>query len=240
MRQFEVVEGSRSLPSDMPTRGRHRINKVQLPDLETPSVEKAGRLANIVFEVSRFLLARKASKVTKPSCYRYWFAGAVSVCKIPSCRTITMRLPTPILLVILVSAASSASPADFKSRCEALGQGVEMPSYNGTSVTIAQYLPKNTTIDQFTEGTNATCTFPNPTTRVNLCRVALRIPTSNASEVYMEAWLPEQWNSRFLAVGTGGLAGCELFWDSYHTSNQPTSHRHLLPGARLRILLRLC
>ncbi|PVH95039.1 tannase and feruloyl esterase [Periconia macrospinosa] len=31
--------------------------------------------------------------------------------------------------------------------------------------------------------------------------------------VHMEAWLPEEWNERFLAVGTGGLAGCIYYQD---------------------------
>jgi feruloyl esterase len=74
---------------------------------------------------------------------------------------------------------------------------------------MAKYFTQNTTIDQFAEGTNVTCALPNPVVPVDLCRVALNFPTSESSEVYMEAWLPEKWNQRFLAVGTGGLTGCK-------------------------------
>jgi feruloyl esterase len=124
-----------------------------------------------------------------------------------------MRFRSTIsFLALSSSAVSGASSADFKSKCEALGKGVKVQGYNGVGVTIAQYLAKNSTIDQFSEGTNSTCAFlSNPVVPVNLCRLALHVPTTETSDIYMEAWLPEAWNSRFIAVGTGGLAGCEFF-----------------------------
>jgi feruloyl esterase len=123
-----------------------------------------------------------------------------------------MRFLSVSLLTLLGGTVASALQADFKTRCEALSKGVKVQGYNGVKVPIAQYVTKNTTIDQFSQetGTNATCAYPNPVVQVDLCRVALNFPTSDSSEVYMEAWLPENWNSRFLAVGTGGLAGCEF------------------------------
>jgi feruloyl esterase len=123
-----------------------------------------------------------------------------------------MRLLSVSLLTFFGGSVASASQADFKTRCEALSKGVTVQGYHGIKVPIAQYVTKNTTIDQFAQetGTNATCALPNPVVQVDLCRVALNFPTSDSSEVYMEAWLPENWNSRFLAVGTGGLAGCEF------------------------------
>jgi feruloyl esterase len=123
-----------------------------------------------------------------------------------------MQFLSVFLLTLVGGSVTSALQADFKTRCEALGKGVKVQGYSGIKVAIAQYVTKNTTINQFTQetGTNGTCTFPNPVVQVDLCRVALNFPTSNSSEVYMEAWLPEKWNSRFLAVGTGGLAGCEF------------------------------
>lgn len=48
------------------------------------------------------------------------------------------------------------------------------------------------------------------TAQVDLCRVALSVATSNASENYMEVWLPTEWNGRFLATDNKGLAGCKF------------------------------
>lgn len=120
-----------------------------------------------------------------------------------------MRLLTLIFLLAFLENAN-ASLTDFQTRCNTLSQGVGVKAYNGVSVTIVEYLTQNTTIDQFSEGTNTTCALPNPIVPVNLCRLALHVPTSESSETYMEAWLPEKWNARFIAVGTGGLAGCEF------------------------------
>ena len=44
---------------------------------------------------------------------------------------------------------------------------------------------------------------------VPLCRVQFRVDTSNSSNITAEAWLPTDWSGRFLALGNGGLGGCE-------------------------------
>lgn len=36
----------------------------------------------------------------------------------------------------------------------------------------------------------------------------MNVTTSNASNIFLEAWLPSQWSGRFLSTGNGGLAGC--------------------------------
>ncbi|KAJ6490290.1 tannase and feruloyl esterase [Mycena vitilis] len=41
-----------------------------------------------------------------------------------------------------------------------------------------------------------------------LCRVEFITQTSETSAVRGEAWLPDEWNGRFLALGNGGLGGC--------------------------------
>lgn len=120
-----------------------------------------------------------------------------------------MRFLTAAQLALLLESVRGAAPADFQSRCSALENNVKVKGYDGLQVAFAKYVPKNTIIDQFAEGTNTTCALPNPVVPLNICRVSIRIPTSASSEVYMEAWLPEKWNSRFMAVGTGGLAGCK-------------------------------
>ncbi|KAM0547218.1 hypothetical protein ACHAPJ_010480 [Fusarium lateritium] len=51
-----------------------------------------------------------------------------------------------------------------------------------------------------------------PTLKVNittnLCRVVVNVSTSDSSSVRVEAWLPDDWNNRLLATGTGGIGGC--------------------------------
>jgi len=45
-------------------------------------------------------------------------------------------------------------------------------------------------------------------TSAPLCRVQFRVNTSETSEIKAEAWLPDEWSGRFLALGNGGLGGC--------------------------------
>ncbi|KAH8901033.1 tannase and feruloyl esterase [Thozetella sp. PMI_491] len=51
-----------------------------------------------------------------------------------------------------------------------------------------------------------------PTYSVNvtsdLCRIVVNVSTSATSSVRLDAWLPRDWNGRFLATGTGGEGGC--------------------------------
>jgi feruloyl esterase len=48
----------------------------------------------------------------------------------------------------------------------------------------------------------------NATITADLCRFVLDTTTSNSSSIHFEAWLPDDWNGRFLAAGGGGLGGC--------------------------------
>lgn len=42
----------------------------------------------------------------------------------------------------------------------------------------------------------------------DFCRVVVNVSTSDSSSVRIEGWLPDEWNGRFLATGTGGEGGC--------------------------------
>ncbi|KAF2275753.1 putative feruloyl esterase B-1 [Westerdykella ornata] len=110
---------------------------------------------------------------------------------------------------------ASARESSFPSRCASLPQNLNLKDYPGATVTIAKYLPANSTIDHAAEGRNATCIamFDAPPLPVNICRLQLRVPTSHSSGVIMEAWLPENWSGRFLSTGNGGLAGCIQYSD---------------------------
>lgn len=46
------------------------------------------------------------------------------------------------------------------------------------------------------------------TATTNLCRAVINVTTSDSSTDRIEAWLPDEWNGRFLATGNGGTGGC--------------------------------
>jgi feruloyl esterase len=124
----------------------------------------------------------------------------------------TMRFsPSSPLFALFFSPAFSALVPDFQTRCKSLGNSLNVKGYNNITVTRAQYLTKNTTLDQTSEGVNATCQVLGiPPMPVNLCRLALHIPTSDSSGIVEEVWLPEEWSGRFLSTGNGGLGGCKF------------------------------
>ncbi len=51
--------------------------------------------------------------------------------------------------------------------------------------------------------------LPSASIPTPLCRVQFTINTSESSLVTAEAWLPDTWYGRFLALGNGGLDGCK-------------------------------
>ena len=57
-------------------------------------------------------------------------------------------------------------------------------------------------------GTAESCDAPIANITADLCRVVLDVNTTSSSSVHLEAWLPDNWNGRFLATGTGGIGGC--------------------------------
>jgi feruloyl esterase len=120
--------------------------------------------------------------------------------------------PCSLLLAFLFRPVISALVPDFQTRCKSLGNNLNVKGYNNITVTRAQYLTKNTTLDQTAEGVNTTCQVLGiPPMPVNLCRIALHIPTSNSSGIVEEVWLPEEWSGRFLSTGNGGLGGCKSY-----------------------------
>ncbi|KAM0340568.1 hypothetical protein ACHAPU_010405 [Fusarium lateritium] len=66
-----------------------------------------------------------------------------------------------------------------------------------------------------------TCNRPSQAVTVDLCRIALQIPTSKRSSISFEVWLPSEWKeSRYLATGNGGIDGCIKYEDiAYGTTN---------------------
>lgn len=58
---------------------------------------------------------------------------------------------------------------------------------------------------------HSTCGGPgnSATLSQDVCRLALRIDTSERSGIHFEAWFPAQYSGRILATGNGGLNGCK-------------------------------
>jgi hypothetical protein len=97
-----------------------------------------------------------------------------------------------------------ANPIDeFRQRC--LCFAPEQYIHNSTR-TVLSYVPANTTL--LFPDNDATCARPNQTVSVDICRIALSIPTSNRSSITFEMWLPRNWTGRFLGTGNGGIDGC--------------------------------
>jgi feruloyl esterase len=80
---------------------------------------------------------------------------------------------------------------------------------NGTAtIELIEFVPQNKTIDL--KYRDVTCGGPGTSAPVgqDLCRISLNVRTSNRSSIEMEAWLPRNWNGRFVATGNGGIGGC--------------------------------
>ncbi|KAF2640760.1 tannase and feruloyl esterase [Massarina eburnea CBS 473.64] len=68
---------------------------------------------------------------------------------------------------------------------------------NGTYIALPDLVPS--CVSNGSKSANATN---------DLCRIVLNITTSASSTNRIEAWLPDDWNGRFLATGNGGIGGC--------------------------------
>lgn len=111
-----------------------------------------------------------------------------------------------ILIALLAASVYSRPSENFQQKCMNLGKKIKL-DYPFT-VNIAEYLAPNATIDLAAEGLNATCADTTEPITVGICRLNLKVATSEKSEVYTEVWLPEKWTGRTMTTGNGGLAGC--------------------------------
>jgi feruloyl esterase len=120
--------------------------------------------------------------------------------------------PAAIMVFLLLSFLFSlpsvrllVSADAFQASCHSFQLLVE----HGNSTTeLIEFVPQNATVDL--KYRDITCGGPGKSAPVaqDLCRVALNVRTSNQSGIEMEAWLPRNWNGRFMATGNGGIGGC--------------------------------
>ncbi|KAL4795094.1 putative feruloyl esterase B [Aspergillus venezuelensis] len=101
-----------------------------------------------------------------------------------------------------------ALPQDqFQARCESFGDEINLPN---VKVNVASYVPGNTTLSL---ADNVPTCDQSQLVSKDVCRVAMAVTTSNASEITLEAWFPRDYKGRFLSTGNGGLGGCIQYAD---------------------------
>ncbi|KAL6854732.1 the tannase [Amphichorda felina] len=92
---------------------------------------------------------------------------------------------------------------DLTAKCADLVNSLNLPD---TTVWFSQSIPANTNVSL--PENHPTCAIPSQPVSVDLCRVSMLTTTSPTSNISLEAWLPLEWNGRFLGTGNGGLDGC--------------------------------
>ncbi|TFK99541.1 tannase and feruloyl esterase [Pterulicium gracile] len=112
----------------------------------------------------------------------------------------SLRLLPCLKLIPFALAAAQQSFAAGSDRCLGIA---DLGPFKDTTIISATRVAGNSSVQPW-----GVCgTDPVPAS-VPLCRVQFSVKTSNVSEVKAEAWLPDEWHGRFLAIGNGGLGGC--------------------------------
>ena len=122
--------------------------------------------------------------------------------RLPAHMALRFSLLICTALCVLLSMLVHSQDA-FRKKCLAFTP--ELYIANSTRQ-VLEYVPAGTNLT-FPDN-DPTCARPSQVVSVDLCRVALSIPTSNRSSITFEMWLPVQWSGRFLSTGNGGIDGC--------------------------------
>ncbi|KAM0282411.1 hypothetical protein ACHAO9_010200 [Fusarium lateritium] len=105
--------------------------------------------------------------------------------------------------LLVATAACDSSHDSFRDRCLAF-----TPSklIHNSTLTRQEFVPADTILDL--SDNVASCNRLSQRVTVDLCRIALQIPTSERSSISFELWLPREWeDKRYLATGNGGVDG---------------------------------
>lgn len=116
-----------------------------------------------------------------------------------------MTVKPSYLPFIAVACTAVGAAVSSSSSCASFAGSVHLD--NATVVSVSHHA-RGETIPL--PGTVASCGGPQSVANAtaDFCRVVLDVATTATSSVRLEAWLPNTWNRRFLATGTGGIGGC--------------------------------
>ncbi|KAL4804364.1 putative feruloyl esterase B [Aspergillus unguis] len=118
------------------------------------------------------------------------------------------------LLLPAVSLGSAVLAADpFQTRCENFRDEIGIPN---VKVNVASYVAGGTNLSL---ADNVPTCDQSQLVSSDVCRVAMAVTTSNASEITLEAWFPREYKGRFLSTGNGGLGGCIQYTDVDYASS---------------------
>ncbi|KAH8667517.1 putative feruloyl esterase [Tricladium varicosporioides] len=128
--------------------------------------------------------------------------------------------PFPVLLALASATHPLLTPRQTlgiidASACKQLGAELAI---GNVTVNFAEYISAGTNITLSRDYNLSTCAVSSQVVPVDLCRVAMRVETSNRSELTLEAWLPTNWTGRFLSTGNGGVSGCIQYADLAYTA----------------------
>lgn len=90
-----------------------------------------------------------------------------------------------------------------RAKCLSLKSGLTLEN---TTILDASYVSAGSTVQP-----HGNCGVPKASVNAPLCRVQFSTNTTSSSSIRAEAWLPDEWYGRFLAVGNAGLGGCAFF-----------------------------
>ncbi|KAJ4483742.1 ferulic acid esterase [Lentinula aciculospora] len=95
---------------------------------------------------------------------------------------------------------------DFGVNCSRFAPEINI---SGVKLHFTQYVPGGTNLS-FPEN-HFTCGISYHVVSSDICRVAMAVPTSESSEISLEAWFPLNYSGRFLSTANRGLSGCIVY-----------------------------
>lgn len=116
-----------------------------------------------------------------------------------------MVMSNPFLGTCLIGCCAFASLGNAATSCASVAANLYIE--NATIFSVSHHAQGDViALPGTVDSCGGESSLANATT--DLCRIVLEVNTTSTSSVHLEAWLPDGWNQRFLATGTGGIGGC--------------------------------